>query len=294
MLQNPFSKEYETDLEDNELIELATGGDRKALEDLLKKHQPFVYNIAWKMVQNPIDAQDIAQEAMIKAITNLTKFRGQSQFRTWLYRIVVNHFLQMKKQPRELIVNEDFGAFSERLNALKDHDLTELELEEKQAEIREMNLGCMSGMLLCFTREQRIVYIIGELFGADHNIGAEILDISPGNFRTRLSRVRKELTNFMNNQCGLVNKSNPCRCHKKVTAVIEKKILDSRNLLYNRAEYQKFKDYIADDAEEIFSIVEDKRRELHQEFPFDAKNDKKALINDFINNEKVVSILNLN
>lgn len=294
MLTNPFSIEYQTQEEDNQLIEKAVAGDKIALESLLKKHQPFVFNLAWKMVQNPVDAEDITQEAMIKVLTNLSKFRGQSQFRTWLYRIVVNHFLQTKKRSRELVVNEDFQGFKDRLGSFEDHDLTDLEIQEKQAEIKELNLACMSGMLLCFTREQRLVYIIGELFGADHKIGAEILDITPGNFRTRLSRVRKELTAFMNGQCGLVNKNNPCRCYKKVTAVLEKKVMDSKNLLFNRTEYQKFKQYISKDADEMFDLVEEKVHELHQELTFNDQQDKKHFIDDFLSDQKVVSLLNLN
>ena len=294
MLTNPFSLEYKTQEEDDLLIKKAVSGDKAALENLLKKHQPFVFNIARKMVQNPVDAEDITQEAMIKVLTNLSKFKGESQFRTWLYRIVVNHFLQTKKRSRELFVNEDFPGFSDKLNSFQDHDLTELEIEEKKAEIKELNLACLSGMLLCFTREQRLVYIIGELFGADHKIGAEILEITPGNFRTRLSRVRKDLTAFMNGQCGLVNKNNPCRCYKKVTAVLEKKVMDSKNLLFNKGEYQKFKQYISKDADEMFDLVEEKVHELHEEFTFNSQKDKKHFIDDFLQDQKVVSLLNLN
>ena len=180
---NPFCKEYESDQNDLELINKAITGDKKALEELLKKHQPFVYNIAWKMVQNPTDAEDLTQEVLIKVITNLSQFRGNSKFRTWLYRIVVNHFLQMEKKNREKVVNEDFDGFAQRLASIPDFDLDEFELKEKEKEIEEMNLGCMSAMLLCFTREQRVVYILGELFNADHSLGAEILGISKGNFR---------------------------------------------------------------------------------------------------------------
>ena len=294
MLSNPFSIHYDPQEEDQALIAKALKGDRDALERLMRKHQPFIYNIAWKMVQNPVDAQDIAQEAMIKAITNLSKFENRSQFSTWLYRIVVNHFLQAKKQSKETVINEDFEAFSNRLGSIPDHDLTDLEIQEKIEEIKEMNLGCMSGMLLCLTREQRLVYIIGDLFGADHNIGAEIMDITPGNFRARLSRARKDLTSFMNNQCGLVNKANPCRCYKKVTAIMDRKIIESKNLLFNRKEYIKFKSYIAKDADKMFSLVEEKVQELHSEFPFRENFDKKSFIDDFIRSEQLENLMHLN
>lgn len=291
---NPFLKEYKTDQNDQELISRATSGDRGALEALVKKHQPYIYNIAWKMVQMPDDAQDITQEVLVKVVTNLSKFRGESSFRTWLYRIVANHFLQMKRYKRETLVNDSFEGFSERLEAIADHELTPLEISELQTEIREMNLACMSGMLLCLTREQRLVYILGELLGADHKIGAEILDITKVNFRVRLSRARKDLWNFMNNQCGLVNKTNPCRCHKKVKVAFSNGPLDSKNLLFNKKEYGDFKSYIAKDSEEALGMIQEKARELHQGFTFNNELDKKEFFDELIHSDKIVALFNLN
>ena len=148
---NPFQQEYLTDEDDKTLIKKAVTGNKAALEKLLKKHQPFVFNIAWKMVQNPNDAQDITQEVLIKVTTNLSQFRGESQFRTWLYRIVTNHFLKMKRIGREELIT-DFQAFGNVLDACETIELTALEQEEKEAEIKEMNLSCMSGMLSLFNK----------------------------------------------------------------------------------------------------------------------------------------------
>lgn len=290
---NPFIESYSTDQDDKGLIQKSLEGDKSALETLLKKHQPFVFNIAWKMVQNPVDAQDITQEVLIKVTTKLAQFKGQSEFRTWLYRIVVNHFLKMKKQSREEVV-DNFDQFGNVLENIENVELTQLEQEEKQAEIREMNLACMSGMLLCFTREQRIVYILGELFNADHTLGSEILGISKQNFRVRLSRARKDLLQFMNNKCGLVNKANPCRCYKKVTTMINNKRIDSKHLLFNRKEYNNFQKYISKNADQAVTLVEDKYLELHERLPFRADFDRKTFLDEVINDKKVVSLYNLN
>ncbi|MEQ9402431.1 MAG: RNA polymerase sigma factor [Cyclobacteriaceae bacterium] len=290
---SPFVETYTTDEDDKALIKKAVEGDKAALESLLKKHQPFVFNIAWKMVQNPVDAQDITQEVLIKVTTKLSQFRGKSKFRTWLYRIVANHFLKMKKQSREEVVS-DFEGFGNTLAAFEDIELTEMEQREKEAEIREMNLACMSGMLLCFTREQRLVYILGELFNADHTIGSEILGISKQNFRVRLSRARKDLLQFMSNKCGLVKKENPCRCYKKVTTMIDNKRIDSKKLLFNREEYQSFQKYISKNADHALNIVEDKYRELHERLPFKGYFDRKTFLDEVINDKRVVSLYNLN
>lgn len=290
---NPFLETYSTDEDDKVLIEKSLQGEKKSLELLLKKHQPFVFNIAWKMVQNPVDAQDITQEVLIKVTTKLSQFNGESEFRTWLYRIVVNHFLKMKKQSKEDAV-ESFDQFGKVLDSFEDIELTELEQEEKETEIREMNLACMSGMLLCFTREQRLVYILGELFNANHTIGSEILGISKQNFRVRLSRARKDLLQFMNDKCGLVNKANPCRCYKKVTTMIDNKRIDSKNLLFNRSEYNNFQKYISKNADQALTLVEDKYRELHDRLPFKANFDRKTFLDEVISDKKVVQLFNLN
>jgi DNA-directed RNA polymerase specialized sigma24 family protein len=63
-------------------------------------------------------------------------------------------------------------------------------------------------MPLC---EQRIVYVLGEIFGATDRLGAELLDISRDSFRQKLARARRDLCNFMQDKCGLVKASNPCR-----------------------------------------------------------------------------------
>src|SRR5216117_4556193 len=82
---------------DRALVERAAAGERQALEDLVRRHQAWIYNIAIRMLAHPQDAEDATQEILIKAITRLSSFEGRSSFRTWLYRIVVNHVLNMKR-----------------------------------------------------------------------------------------------------------------------------------------------------------------------------------------------------
>ena len=139
-----------------------------------------------------------------------------------------------------------------------------------------------------------MVYILGELFNADHTIGSEILGISKQNFRVRLSRARKDLFNFMSNKCGLVDKSNPCRCYKKVTFAIQNKKIDSRNLLFNKEAYSTFQKYISKDADACLSIVEDQYRQLHDRLPFKENFDRKTFLDEVISDEKVVRLFNLN
>ncbi len=291
---NPFSTSYTADTTDYELIQKTLEGDKKAVDDLLRKHQPYIYNIAWKMVQNPVDAADLAQEAMIKIITNLSKFNHKSTFRTWAYRIVVNHFLNdQHKRGNEQFLSS-FEEMSHALDTIPDHDMSEMEQQESKALIREMNLSCMSGMLLCLNREQRLVYIIGEMLGGDHTIGSDILQISKDNFRAKLRKARKDLYNFMNDKCGLINKNNPCRCHKKVKVAVENQVIDVKHLLFNRKEFDRFKSQIREDADFMFDDIDKKYAELYLDMTFKTDFDKKSFISSVIEDANWKSKLKLN
>ncbi len=292
-MENPFLREYIGDVTDIQLVNEAKSGNKRSLEVLILKHQPYIYNIAWKMVRNPTDAEDLTQEVNIKIITKLSQFEGKSSFRTWLYRIVANHFLMAKRKTSGTVLNS-FDTMEQALNSTPDVPLTELEQKENKQVIREMNYMCMSGMLLCLTKEQRLTFILGEMFNADHTIGSEILGISKDNFRKRLSRARADIFNFMNNKCGLVNKSNPCRCHKKVTYAIKGKAIDSKNLLFNRSEYSKFRIIVKPKADSMLDYVDDKYAQLYQELPYKVDFDKKTFLEDIVNDEHIKNIMNLN
>ncbi len=233
---NPFSTTYKNDTPDSILVSEILGGNKSSLNGLILRHQPFIYNIAWKMMGDPTKAEDLTQEALLKIISNLSAFKNESSFRTWAYRIVRNHFLNDLKKPSNQFASnfEDLGYM---LDASESIDISPEEQELKREEIREVRLQCLSGMLLCLTKEQRLIYIIGDIFGADHTIGSEIMEISKDNYRKKLSNARRDLHNFMLNKCGLVSKANPCRCHKKVTVALEQGMVDAKNLLFNQKEF---------------------------------------------------------
>src|SRR6266446_1386131 len=95
---NPFTEVAADDQTDAELVEQAKNGDRAALEKLVLRHQAWIYNIAVRMVFQPQDAEEVTQEVLVKVITQLSTFKVESKFRTWLYRIVANHVLNMKRR----------------------------------------------------------------------------------------------------------------------------------------------------------------------------------------------------
>jgi hypothetical protein len=92
--------------------------------------------------------------------------------------------------------------------------------------VEEAKLGCITAMLMCLDRRQRLAFVLGEVFGVTSEQGADVMDISPANFRQLLTRARHDLYQFMQNKCGLVNPANPCRCTKKAAAFMRHGWLD--------------------------------------------------------------------
>jgi RNA polymerase sigma factor (sigma-70 family) len=290
-MKNPFHTAY-NDRDDIELITSAKEGSKSSLETLVKKHQHYIYNVALKMTLSPFDAEDITQEVLIKVITNLANFRSESNFRTWLYRITFNHFLKMKKYWLEDYVTT-FSKYGNELDQMKDIELSLIEKSEMKEFIEDARIGCMSGMLLCLDREQRLVYILGEIFGIDHTIGSEMLDISKDNFRQRLSRARKDLYQFMNNNCGLINTSNPCRCDKKTKAFIQAGWVDKENLKFNISYVKRISEAAPDKSNDLNDLTDIKYVNLFKSLPFQEKEHHKKLFANLLNDSKVRDIFNL-
>lgn len=284
-MKNPLSISY-SEQKNIDLVIKATQGNRKALEDLIKLHQPFIYNVAWKMTNGEEDADDLTQEVLIKVITKLSSFNQKSAFRTWLYRIVVNEFLQTKRRPREDQF-ENFDDFREKLDGIPNSIPTPEEELILKDFTREAKLRCMSGMLMCLTREQRLIYILGDLFKIDHNIGSEIFEISRDNFRTKLSRARKELHNFMNQKCGLVNKANPCRCSKKSKTLYNKGLLTEDSFRFKPSYVNQISEYAEHNYKEVSDALDDKYIEFYQEHPINNDFSSKTIISEIINDKNL-------
>ncbi len=268
---NPFRSSFSPSSQDQELIKKALDGSAQALEQLIKSHQDYIYNVVLKLVLNPEEAEDLTQEVLIKMVTKLAQFKGRSSFRTWLYRIAFNHFLKMKKTQFEGVIHS-FDEYQVSLNQIQDHELTQDEKIAQQELIEEAKLSCMSGMLMCLDRPQRLVYILGEIFEVDHQLGSELMDISTSNFRKKLERARRDLYRFMNHQCGLVNPANPCRCARKTKGFIESGWVDPQNMRYNTHFTQSISQSLADKNQQLDHLLEHEYAAWFQSTPFQEKD----------------------
>jgi hypothetical protein len=139
-----------------------------------------------------------------------------------------------------------FSAYGQAIEDTPDLDLADPRDLSADANllVTEAMIACTTGMLLCLDRDQRLTYILGEIFGVTDVIAAEVLEVTCENFRQRLTRARRDLRNFMDDKCGLVNRSNPCRCAKKTRGFIEAGDVDPNNLLFTRDRLGEVRDAV--------------------------------------------------
>jgi RNA polymerase sigma factor (sigma-70 family) len=274
------------------LIKDALGGSKTALGHLLKQHYNFIYNVALRFVLNPEDAQDLTQEAIIKVITKLSQFNQQSEFRTWLYRIVFNHFLNTKMQKMEHAV-VSFDEYGLALDSIPNQELSAFEEKELAEKVEDAKIGCMVGMLLCLNREQRLVYILGEIFEIESKTGAVLVGMSAENFRQLLSRARKDLYHFMNNKCGLINTRNPCRCPKKTKGFIQAGWVNENNLQFNNHFLKRVSDLAIPKSNQCDDLIEEKYVALFKDHPFYDRDKSNKLLKKLTEDTDLKDIFNL-
>jgi RNA polymerase sigma factor (sigma-70 family) len=282
------------DADDASLAQAAAGGNRSALETLLGRHQKWVFSLCLRFMLNPDDSRDIAQEAIIKIITHIAKFEGRSAFRTWAYRIVVNTCLDAKKGRLEELIYS-FDQYGQELDSipLGDLNLPGRSDPEQALIVEEAKLSCMLGMLLCLSREQRMAYVLSEIFEASSADASKILGVSEAAYRQRLKRARDDLTSFMNDKCGLVNEANPCRCSRKTNSFIKAGWLEPDKLKFTAAHLQRLSHEARKKSEDCDRMMEDRYAAHFQDSPLHEGIDSRAILSTLIQNPETRQIFDL-
>jgi RNA polymerase sigma factor (sigma-70 family) len=215
-----------------QLVAAAVGGDRQALEQLIRMVADDVRRLAQRMLWHPQDAEDATQEILVKVATRLSTFRGTARVTTWVHRIAVNHLLTTRRRRAE-DPSLTFAAFGRDLAEDLDAAYDPRGVDEALL-AQEVMVGCTQGMLLCLDREQRMAYVLGEVLQFTSAEAADLCEIAPAAFRKRLQRARERIQEFMRGHCGLLDRTNACRCHRRVGAAIARDRVDPGNLLFAR------------------------------------------------------------
>src|SRR4051812_17912287 len=178
--------------EELQLVQAAKGGDVSAFEDLVKRYDRNVFRIAQHITQNREDAEDVAQDAFLKAFQNLGQFQGQSKFYTWLVRIAVNEALMRlrRRRPERMVsLDEDVKTEDDSIpREVADWSPNPEQLYD-QGELKEILQKTIQGLPESF----RTVFVLRDVEGLSTEETADALGLSVPAVKSRLLRARLQL-----------------------------------------------------------------------------------------------------
>jgi RNA polymerase sigma-70 factor (ECF subfamily) len=179
------------------LVQSAKKGDVQAFEELVRRYDRNVFRIAQHITHNREDAEDVVQEAFLKAYSNLDQFQGQSKFYTWLVRIAVNEALMKLrriKPGRTVSLDEDVKTDEDSLPREVADWSPNPEQQYNQAELRDILDRTIQGLPTSF----RTVFVLRDVEGLSTEETAEALDLSIPAVKSRLLRARLQLRERLN------------------------------------------------------------------------------------------------
>jgi len=178
--------------EESKLIAQAQKGDKNAVSKLVNKYSPRIYAIAFRLMQNDEDAEDVLQETFIIMLNKLDTFQGKSTLYTWLYRVATNVALG-KLRKKKNISSLEFADWPDHLEEKFDSE-----------EFRE----CLDKAIKQLPDHYRAVFILRDLEGHSTKNTASILEISEANVKVRLMRARLYLRDQMAYHLKCINRGD--------------------------------------------------------------------------------------
>ena len=176
-------------MEENRLVEQSKKGDEQAFGVLVKKYKTKVFNLAYSFTRNRETADDLAQEVFIKVYYALDKFKFQSGFGTWLYRIAINHFKDyLRKHAKERHVSLE--RLSREVPSSQSED--EIQKKERTQEAADRK-KLLYKALQSLPEKHQVILTLRDIQGHSYEDIAGILKLSPGTVDSRLHRARKML-----------------------------------------------------------------------------------------------------
>ncbi|MCS7223528.1 MAG: sigma-70 family RNA polymerase sigma factor [Armatimonadetes bacterium] len=172
-------------MDEERLLDRCRQGDGYAWHQLVRSYWGFCYRLAYHLLRSREDAEDAAQDALLQVYRSLSSFRGESSFRTWLYRIVINccRAKMRRSSPLTQVANEEGNG--------------EQELVEQPDLDRMEKADALNWALNQLSEELRTVFILREVEGLTYSEISQTLGIPIGTVESRLHRARKTLRDLL-------------------------------------------------------------------------------------------------
>ena len=166
------------------LVERCRQGDLGAFEEVYRAHAGRLYSVAFRLLGNAADAEDLLQEIFLAAHRKLDTFRGESALGTWLYRLATNlcldHLRSRAGRSNQMTdpLDDEAGVFDASAGSLADRTVTKMDLERALARLPE---GC------------RAAFVLHDVEGLEHREVAEVLGIAEGTSKSQVHKARLKL-----------------------------------------------------------------------------------------------------
>lgn len=182
---------------ENRLIDRVVAGDPDAFPELLRPYERMIYLSALSIVGNEADAEDVAQEAVLKAFKNLSRFRRESKFSTWLTQIAINEAkMKLRKDRRHLYESIDAGQPSDDGDYIPMDFADWREIPSEALEQKQLR-DALNKAILALPEKHRAVFILRDVQQMSIEETAKALSISTANVKTRLLRARLQLRDLL-------------------------------------------------------------------------------------------------
>jgi len=181
-------------MEERELIELAQAGDRKALEELVKKYESTVYNFSFKICRDKDRAENTMQETFMSMVKNIKQFKGDSKLSTWLYTVVSNHCLMAARNASK----RSYDSLDDENTYIDEKKLADWNVSPgKVAEDKELK-ELLDKAISKLQPDYRIVFLLRDVEGLSTEETAKIRNLSVAAVKSRLHRARAFLRHELN------------------------------------------------------------------------------------------------
>ncbi|MCI8875500.1 MAG: RNA polymerase sigma factor [Lachnospiraceae bacterium] len=271
------------------LVDKATAGDKKALETLVAGVQDLVFNLSLRMLGTFADAEDATQDILLKMITHLSSFRGDSSFTTWVFSIAANHLKNYKKH---MFAHYplSFEFYGDDIENGKIQDVPDLTQNvEKDIREEELKMSCTNVMLQCLDVESRCIFILGTMFKIDSRIAGDILGMSPETYRKRLSRIRKKMADFLGQYCGEYGRGK-CKCRERINYAIQNHRINPLQLDFMTTTEIPVQTMI--DVKNAMEDIDDLSQDFSFCKPYQSPERTKHLIQEFLDSVQLSIIQN--
>ncbi|HMO05346.1 MAG TPA: sigma-70 family RNA polymerase sigma factor [Kiritimatiellia bacterium] len=190
--REPTPPDQAEDASDRELVARAQQRDAAAYDELVRRYYKRIYALLYNMTSNKEDAEDLIQDVFVKAYDALQRFKGDSSFYTWVYRIAVNRAINYVKRR-----NKRAGLSLDDMDGGVERDKAYVELSSKESPFRDATLSelqeKLNEALQKLSDKHRAVVVLHDIQGVPHEEISKMLGVSSGTVRSRLFYARQLL-----------------------------------------------------------------------------------------------------